>query len=357
MRLRREQADSVRTDPETGAGERGPARRYRVRRPAWTTIAGATAALFLISWIVQPQSVSHSSFFGMLPFAAVLAIAAAGQTLVIQQGGIDLSVPGVMSISVVILTHYPNGDDGRILAALLIAGGAALVTGLFTGLLVSRVGITAIVTTLGVNALLFGWNIQYGGGSSRTTTDGLHSFAAGSVLGVPTPVWVAVVIIGSVSFVMKATVIGRRFEAVGANPAAARAAGIEPTRYQTSAYVFATLLYCVAGILLAGIVTTPNSFQGNSYLLPSVAAVVLGGTSLLGGVGSVVASGIAALFLSQLDQLILTTGASGSITYLVQAGALAAGILVYSLRWGRWRQGLRRWMSVRRLAATSGNGS
>ena len=61
---------------------------------AATTIVVATAVLFLVSWIVQPQSVSHSAFFGMLPFAAVLAIVAAGQTLVIQQGGIDLSVPG-----------------------------------------------------------------------------------------------------------------------------------------------------------------------------------------------------------------------------------------------------------------------
>ena len=262
-----------------------------------------------------------------------------------------------MSISVVFLTHYPNGDNGKVFTALLIALAAALAAGLLTGILVSRIGITAIVTTLGVNALLFGWNIDFGGGSSRTTTDGLHSFATSSVLGIPTTVVVAGVIVCFVAFVMKSTVIGRRFEAVGANPVAARAAGIEPTRYQIGAYASATLLYCVAGVLLAGIVTTPNSFQGNSYLLPSVAAVVLGGTSLLGGVGSVVASAVAALFLSQLDQLILTTGASGSITYLVQAGALAAGILVYSLRWGRVKEGLRRWTGIRRPVATSGGGS
>jgi ribose transport system permease protein len=338
-------------EPERPAGRGAGTRRYRFRRPAATTIAVATVLLFLMSWIVQPQSVSHSSIFGMLPFAAILAIAAAGQTLVIQQGGIDLSVPGMMSIAVVVLTHYPDGQDGKVLPAVLIAIGIAVAAGLVTGVLVSRVGITAIVTTLGVNALLYGCNIQMGQGSSRTTTQALHDFATGTVIGIPTSVIVAVVIVAIVALIDKRTVVGRRFEAVGANAAAARAAGVEPSRYQIGAYVGATILYCIAGILLAGVVTTPSAFQGNSYLLPSVAAVVLGGTSLLGGVGSVVATGVAALFLSQLDQLILTTGLSGSVTYLVQAGALAAGILVYGVRVG----GIRAWFD--RLAGTGGAGA
>lgn len=326
-----------------------------IRRPASATIVAATVLLFVLSWVVQPQSVSHSAIYGMLPFAAVLAIAAAGQTLVIQQGGIDLSVPGIISISVVALTYYPNGDNGKIGAALLIAFGIAIAAGLVSGFLVSRVRITAIVVTLGVNALLYGWNIQIGNGSARTTTTDLYSFVNSSILGIPTTVVIAVVVIGFVAFVMKHTVIGRRFEAVGANPVAARAAGVETTRYQVGAYVGATILYCTAGVLLAGVVTTPGSFQGDSYLLPSVAAVVLGGTSLLGGVGSVVASGIAALFLSQLDQLILTTGASGALTYLVQAAALAAGILVYSVHWNAIRTWMQRLSTAGRASASGGN--
>src|SRR4051812_38506325 len=111
--------DGVSGDPVTSGLEAPPehagagsvTRWSRVRRPASTTILAATAVLFVVSWIVQPQSVSHSSIFGMLPFAAVLAIAAAGQTLVIQQGGIDLSVPGLVSIAVVTMTHFPDGDD------------------------------------------------------------------------------------------------------------------------------------------------------------------------------------------------------------------------------------------------------
>lgn len=309
--------------------------------PASTVILCATALLFLISWLVQPQSLSQSSIQGMLPFAAILIIAAIGQTLVIQQGGIDLSVPGVISLTVVIVTHLPDGDNGAVAEAIAIAFGAALASGLITGFIVSRIGITAIVATLGMNALLFGANLEISGGTASRTTSDLQSFATGTVAGIDTPIVIAVVITAIVAFIVKKTVIGRRFEAVGANAAAARAAGVQPMRYEMGAYVGANLLYCCAGILLAGVISTPSATQGETYLLPSVAAVVLGGTSLLGGVGSPVATAIGALFLSQLDQFVLTTGVSSAVQYLVQAAALAIGIAIYSISWRRVREWFR----------------
>ena len=124
----------------------------------------------------------------------------------------------------------------------------------------------------------------------------------------------------------------------------ARAAGLEARRYQLGAYVGAGGLYCAAGVLLAGVVSTPSAFQGDQYLLPSVAAVVLGGTSLLGGRGSVVASAVAALFITQLDQFVLTTGAKDAVQNLVEAAALAAGLAIYSVPWRRvfdWSRGKR----------------
>jgi ribose transport system permease protein len=289
----------------------------------------------------------------MLPFAAVLAIVAVGQTLVIQQGGIDLSVPGLISLTVVIVTRYPNGDSGKLPVALLLAFGAALVAGLITGFLVSRVGITAIVTTLGMNALLYGAVIQISGGTPRTTTDALRNFASGKVLGIPTTVPIAIAITALVAFIVKRTVAGRRFVGVGASNSGARAAGLVVRRYKLSAYVGATLLYCAGGVVLAGVVSTPSAFQGDTYLLPSVAAVVLGGTSLLGGKGSVAASAIAALFLTQLDQLLLTSGVSNAVQSLVQAGALVIGIAIYTVRW----RSVRAWLAARsrggRRVATS----
>ncbi|HZS92073.1 MAG TPA: ABC transporter permease [Chloroflexota bacterium] len=321
----------------------GPmARRLASRWGGSSAIWVVTALLFVVSWVFQPQSLSHGSLFGMLPFAAVLAMVSIGQTLVIQQRGIDLSVPGMISLTVVIASSYPNGDASKLGVAIAIAYGAAVLAGLANGLLVSVVGITPIVATIGMNALLYGSNLAITGGVPRNTTAALESFASGTALGVPTSVVIAVGLTAVASFIGKRTVLGRRFEAVGSNPSAARAAGLATQRYQVGAYVAASVCYCSAGILLAGLVTSPSAFQGDTYLLPSVASVVLGGTSLLGGKGSVVASTMGALFLSQLGQFVLTTGLSTAVESLIEAVVLALGIAIYTVRWSSVRDWIRR---------------
>jgi ribose transport system permease protein len=301
----------------------------------WRRSAGiwvATGLLFAMSAVFQPKSLGGSALAALWPFAALLILAAVGQTLVVQQRGIDLSVPGFISLTVVLVTHIPNGNAAKLGPAILLAYGICLAAGLVNGLLVTRVGITPIVQTLGMNAVLYGIDLGISQGTPTQTTTALQSFTSASVAGIPVPLVIAVVIVIGIEFTIKRTAFGRRFEASGANAAAARAAGLRRNRYQISAYLGSALLYCTAGVLLAGIVSQPDPFQGNNYLLPSVAAVALGGTSLLGGVGSVVASAMGALFLSQLQQFVLATGASAAVQNLVQAGALALAVTVYGLR-------------------------
>ena len=146
---------------------------------------------------------------------------------------------------------------------------------------------------------------------------------------------IAVAATAVVAAVVKLTPAGRRFEGVGANETAAFTAGIRVERHRTSAYVWAQLLYCLAAVLHASIVNQPTAYEGNNYLLPTVAAVVLGGTSLLGGRGNLVATAVAALFLSQLDQFVLALGVSYATRTLVQAAALAVGVALYSINWHR----------------------
>ncbi|HLZ30301.1 MAG TPA: ABC transporter permease [Chloroflexota bacterium] len=316
-----------------------PLGRISIRRPsASATIWIATLALFLVSAGVQPQSLSFGSLAGMLPFAAILAVVAAGQTLIIQQAGIDLSVPGMISLGVVMLTRIPNGDESKLPVALGLCGVALVGAGLLSGLIVNRIGITPIVTTLGMNAMLFGAVIFISGGTPRDTTALLQGLVTDTFLGLGHVVWIALLVIVLVDVLVKRTVQGRRFEAVGANRAAARAAGFPSVRYEIGAYAGAGLLYFVGSILLAGVVKTPSAFQGNNYLLPSVAAVVLGGTSLLGGAGSVIATAGGALFLTQLQQLLRTTDLNAGVVLIVQALAIAVGVGVNSIRgavlWG-----------------------
>ena len=314
----------------------GTSTRRRVRLSAESLpIVLATIALFAICAIFEPDSVRHSAILGMLPLAAVLAILAMGQTLVIQQGGIDLSVPGMVSLTLVLVTHYPDGNGGRLAVAIILAFVATIAAGLLTGLVVSYVGVTPIVATLGMNAVLYGFVLQISGGNPTSTTGALSSFAGGKAAGIPNAVIIAIVLAAITALIIKKTVAGRRFEAVGAGPQGARAAEVNARRYQLLAYACAGGLYGAGAILLGGIVGTPNLFQGDSYLLPSVAAVVLGGTSLLGGRGSVIATAVAALFISQLNQFILVIGASNGVQNLVDAGALGAGLAIYTVPWKR----------------------
>jgi len=297
------------------------------------TVIVATLTLFLASLLLASSSVSRGVLLTMLPFASALAVASLGQTLVVMQGGIDLSIAGGLSLYVVIVTKYPAGENARLLPAIGIALVAAIAAGALNGFLIGRMRLNPIVATLGTNALLFGAVLWYTAGIPTTTTARLAKVGGGLWLGVPIPVYVAVAVTAVVAAVVKLTPAGRRFEGVGANETAALTAGIRVKRHRTGAYVWAQVLYCLAAILHAGIVNQPTAYEGNDYLLPSVAAVVLGGTSLLGGRGNLVATAVAALFLSQLDQFVLALGVTYATRQLVQAAALAVGVALYTIDW------------------------
>jgi ribose transport system permease protein len=270
----------------------------------------------------------------MLPFAAILAIVGIGQTLVIQQRGLDLSVPGAVSLSAIIVAKYPAGDGGKLPVAILLALAACAAAGLVSGFAVTWLRITPLVATLGVNALLLGTILRITSGSSTATAaHGLADFAFGKVLEIPNTVLVAVVVLAIVAVVVRTTLLGRRFVAVGTNARAAYVAGLPVNRYRLLTYTAAGLCYGCAGILLAGYLRTPGLSAGDNYLLPSIAAVVLGGTSLAGGSGSVVATAGGALFLTQLQQVVFGAGAPSSVQLLIQAGVIAAGMTLRAVPW------------------------
>lgn len=297
------------------------------------TIGTATVLLFVISALAAPSSVSGTALRGMLPIASVLAVAGLGQMLVIQQGGIDLSVAGVISMTVVVVTHIPDGDDGKLVPAILVAILFAVGAGLVNGFLIGLLQLNPIIATLGTNALLYGADLALSGGRPRITTKLLAEVTGGTTAGIPNSVFFALAALAVVSVAVKRTVAGRRFEAIGANPRAARAVGLRVRGHRTGAYVWAALLYCLAGVMLGGITAQPSAFEGDSFLLISVAVVVLGGTSLLGGRGYPLATVVAAVFLEQLVQFVVALGVSTAVQTIVQAVALAIGVSLYTVNW------------------------
>ena len=325
----------------TGGQVRGPGLLSRIHGGLITVVV-AIVLLFLVGAVVAPSSISRGALLGMLPYAAVLIVAALGQTLVVQQGGIDLSVPGGISLTVVICTHLANGQDSRLPRAALTALAVVLVAGAINGFLITHRGLNPIIATLGMNALLYSVVLGLSGGIPRGTTRLLANIVTTHTFGVPNSVYFAVAAVVLVTLIVKKTVAGRRFEAVGANPIAAWAAGLRAKRHGMSAYVWAMVMYWLAGVLIAGIVAQPTAYQGDAYLLSSVAAVVLGGTSLLGGKGYPISTALSALFLTQLGQFVLALGVSTAIRTLVEAGALAAGVALHTVNWAALRERLDR---------------
>ncbi len=307
------------------------------------TMLIALAAILVLGFLVAPSSVTPAVLLGVIPFATVLGIAGLGQMLVVQQSGIDLSVPGAISLAVVLCTHVPNGDSSKLWLAVLLCIAFAVVGGLVNGVLVGVLGLNAVITTLGSNGLMFGAILVISGGVPRTTTPLLAEIANGNALGVPNTLVYLIVALVIVSVMLKKTVAGRRFEGIGASPAATRAMGFRVRTHKVSTYVWAQLLYFAAGIILAGVVAQPTAYLGNSYLLPTVAVVVLGGTSLLGGRGFPVATIVAALFLTQLEQFSLALGIPYAARTLMQAAAFVIGVAIYTINWGR----VRRWIMGR----------
>ncbi len=163
------------------------ARLGRLRRDPFLPIWPATLVLLLLSPLLAPGSVSGGAIVGMLPFVAILAIASIGQTLVVQQRGLDLSIPGVISLTTILITKIPKGDDAQLpLAPSRRSSGRVSWRGLISGLAVTRFGITPLIATLGVNALLIGTVLQLTTGqSSDTAAPALDAFAFGRTLGIP----------------------------------------------------------------------------------------------------------------------------------------------------------------------------
>ena len=326
----------------TGAADQQSERRQRER--AWTrreykgrkkplsrllVVAIATAVLIVVGGIAAPSTVSVSALQLMVPFFAVLAVASIGQHLVIQQRGLDLSVAGIMSFSAVIVSALPAREAGvaETLGFVALALAMGLGVGAINGLLVALLRVNSLVTTIGMNSLMLGITMYVTRGFSQQVPPPLNRFGIGKFLGVPLTVYVLIVIAAIAIFVLEKTTVGRRFIATSVNPDAALTVGIPLDGYRVATYALAGFCYAAAGVLLAGYVLSPTVFSGMPYLLATVAAVVVGGNPIGGGLrGSVTATIVGALLLTYLGQLVLAVGFETSAQNIVQAIIIIASV-------------------------------
>ncbi len=250
------------------------------------------AVFIIISTILSPNFLTLSNFFNLLQQASIPGIVAIGMTLVILLGGIDLSVGSVLAFSGMITAIIVEQTGGTVSGILLgCAAGLAIgaIMGLITGILIARLGLPDFIASLammeiarGAALLTTSGNPVFGLSSGFHMLGGGFIFQKVSISGI---FWILLTII--FVLILKYTVFGRSLFAIGGNREAAMLSGIKTMKNYAFTYMLSGLLAGFAGILTASWMSTGQPTAGDGYELDAIAASVIGGASLSGGIGSI----------------------------------------------------------------------
>ena len=273
-------------------------------------LAGAlcTVALLLVGSLYSRNFLSLDYLLLQLQIASFLGVIATGAMLVILLGGIDLSVPWLVAAGGMMSAAAAGwwGDTGAVFAIPFgILCGAAL--GLVNGLGVAYLRVPSMIFTLGINAVAQGLIVVQTGGFAPQdrATPAMHLIATGrSLLGIPNALLVWIAVGAATMFMLHRTTLGRAIYAVGNRERAAYLSGIDTRRVTLLCFVIAGACSAAAGVLLTGYSTKAYQAMGDPYQLPAFAAVVLGGTNILGGQGSYLGTVVGVILITLLQSIL-----------------------------------------------------
>ncbi|MEP0320994.1 ABC transporter permease [Bauldia litoralis] len=281
---------------------------------AYTLIVDGTMTLLSPTYLIL-----------QLKVASFLGIVAAGMMIVVLMGHIDLSVPWTIAASAMLATAWGGPF------AIPLGLGVGLAIGLFNGIGVAYLRVPSMIFTLGVNVMLRGFMVMLTGGFSPSSvpTPAMLALAKGDIFGIPNPVIVWVLVSLGIAFMLTRTPFGRYIYSIGNSEAAVYLSGINSRLVLVGSFALCSTLCALSGILIAGYSSKAFQAMGDPYLLPSIAAVVIGGTSILGGSGKysgVVAGTILIVLLQSVLSVMQMPEAGRQIIYGV---VIAAMLLAY----------------------------
>lgn len=290
----------------------------------------ALLVLVIVAWIWSPSTLSSVSLRAIAPYGALLGITALGQMLVVMTGGIDLSTPGTVTLAAAIMVGVGQQSDERIGVAILTAVGVAALIGLVNGILIGGLQLNALIVTLAMGQVVIGIVNRYGRSFpvQSPVPPAWSDWTFTRILGISPVFWIGALLTLGLMLAFRYTAIGRRFQVVGANPVASHVVGIRVNLNRILVYVAAAVLYAAAGVAYAGLLRTPGVAAANQYLLGPIAAVVIGGASLTGGLASSLSTFVAAIFLTGLNQMLLTLGMPKDLQFVVFGLVIIGGMLV-----------------------------
>lgn len=276
--------------------------------------------LFMVGFsIVSDRFMTADNLQAVFRQAAIIGVMALGVTLVVICGNLDLSVGSLLSLSTVLVVdlHDKIGPISAIAVTLL----AALAVGAVNGLLVGVARLNSLIVTLGMLSAIQGLTLIYTGGQNvdiqNQDTTWFAIFGRGAILGVPTQILIFVVLAVVMHVVLAHTPFGRRVYASGGNPTAAVFSGIRRGRVVLATYMISAFCTGIAAIILGSRVMGSQNNVGQGYELLVLSAVILGGTSLLGGSGSIAKTVIGVLILGFIQNGLLLLGFAYYVQWLV----------------------------------------
>jgi ribose transport system permease protein len=290
----------------------------------------AIGLLLIAASVIAPATLTHTSFTAVLPLTSFLALAALGQMLVVMTGGIDLSIPGVMTLAAIMAVGVAGGSDEKLPAALGTALGVSLLIGLVSGILVGVLKLNPLIVTLAVGQIVYGSTLAYAENvaNEASVPPRFSAWITSPLLGLSNLEWTAIAVAVLLVLMFRYTEVGRKFQSVGANPTAAWILGLRVNVYVIFAYMFAAFLYGLNGVLLAGFLRSPSLILGVPYLLGPIAAVVIGGASLSGGLANPISTWAAAFFLTLLNQMLRVLGLPTALQFVVFGISIVGGMVI-----------------------------
>lgn len=302
---------------------------------AWLLEQKSLIALLLLIVVVStlsPNFFTLNNIFNILQQTSVNAIMAVGMTLVILTSGIDLSVGSLLALTGAVAASMVGADINALVAVVgALALGAAI--GGVTGIIVAKGKVQAFIATLVMMLLLRGVTRVYTDGSPINTgfsdnADLFSWFGIGRPFGIPTPIWLMMIVFLSAWYLLHHTRLGRYIYALGGNESATRLSGISVDKIKIIVYSLCGLLAALASVIEVARLSSAQPMAGNGYELDAIAAVVLGGTSLAGGKGRIIGTLIGALILGFLNNALNLLGISSNYQMIVKAVVILLAVLV-----------------------------
>ena len=295
-------------------------------------LAAAIVVLLVGGSFVQPEFLTVHYLLQQLHVATFLGIVATGAMVVILLGHIDLSVPWVLTVSAMMATSISS--IGGWASAFAIPSGLAVgvFIGALNGLMVAYMRVPSMIITLSINAVLLGLAVLYTGGFAPQTKASEVMLLLGqqrSLAGIPNMLYVWIVVGGAAVFLLRKTPLGRHIYAIGNRERATYLSGVNTRLVLIICFIIAGFCSALGGVMIAGYVNQSYQAMGDPYLLPAIAAVVLGGTNILGGRGTYLGTIGGVLVITLLQSMLSVMQMQESGRQIIYGLVIIAMLLVH----------------------------